>query len=194
MSTRSGIWRAKRALPASRPIMTDHVTFQVRNTDGRVPLRAKRVASFAAVRRHGVGAVERVDHRHSGSVAQVRCHQPAEPRRSGMRPPLTQQVFTTENAEEHGAPRRFFEFPRHSPTLTEWSIARMQKRLLDIIAAPPQRHRSIARPAQGPLSPCTSVVLRVLRGKTLRHRSKTPATTKTRFHKRPHSSLPPQQA
>ena len=55
--------------------------------------------------------------------------------------------FTTENTENHGVPRRFFAMTRRKP----------------IAAAEP-----FTRALKRPVSPWFSVVLRVLRGKTLR--------------------------
>ena len=88
--------------------------------------------------------------------------------RTGSSALKRQPGFTTEN---HGVARRFFKPSRRASTPTPESNTRRRKYFLKINIMEAAPRQWIARSAQGPVSPCASVVLRVLRGKTWRCRS-----------------------
>jgi hypothetical protein len=71
--------------------------------------------------------------------------------------------FTTENTKNHGESRKLFETKYCSFFAAVESSGRMP----------------VARTVAGPVSPCNSVVLRVLRGKFLKYQSPTPTRQST---------------
>jgi hypothetical protein len=73
----------------------------------------------------------------------------------GLKVLWRKEDFTTENAEGHGEPRRLFEYG-----IGAFDFA--------------TKSEPNARSATGPASPCIAVVLRVLRGESLRCRPRTP--------------------
>jgi hypothetical protein len=77
-------------------------------------------------------------------------------KRMRRNPLLTQRRLTTENTEDHGVTRRFI--------MPGDGVYRMSLKL-------------IARTVAGPVSRCNSVVLGVLRGKTLSGEQNTPTLT-----------------
>jgi hypothetical protein len=78
--------------------------------------------------------------------------------------------FTTEDTENHGGPRRFLARPRTLPNVIGTMPAPRFIKFKPLDQFVPQ---TIARTADGPVSPWISVALSVLRGKAWRPRSRT---------------------
>lgn len=93
---------------------------------------------------------------------------------AGTRPRLFRHSknFTTEDTEDHGGPRRLLARPRMMPNVIGTMPA---PRLMNYKPIDRSGCQTIARTADGPVSPWPSVVLSVLRGKALRSRSRTRA-------------------
>ena len=99
---------------------------------------------------------------------------------SGLKCP---QGFTTEN---HGEPRRFLRSRWRASAQALESKQRRWKHLLKYNPSHTAPRRLITQSVRGPFSPCASVILRFLRGKTLRCRSKSPAVPVWLFGACPH--------
>ncbi len=85
--------------------------------------------------------------------------------------------FTTESAENHGGPRRFFGCEGDGSNHTPESISAF---LIFYNAAASFMPGANVRAVGGPVAPWSSVVLGVLRGKAWRSWSSTPAHVTTR--------------